>query len=101
MVSALLKDYFGASEYRNQVAHGMAVQPHDFGYSLCPPSYASRRQETPYPAERWALGAKYFYRVAEIDQINARFEQILAGTMSLVLFLNEKYSVLPYEALHP
>jgi len=97
----LVKDYRGVGEYRNKVAHGMAVQPHGFGYFLCPPSYASRRRETPRPGQRWALGADYFYRVREIDQITNRFNQILRATMSLALYLNERYSVLGLGEFHP
>jgi len=97
----LLKAYSAAVEYRNQIAHGMAMQPHAFGYFLCPPSYSSRRRETPYPTQQWGFGAKYFHRVDEIDQFRDRFEQILAACMSLVLYLNEKYNVLRLESLHP
>ena len=44
------------------------MQPHEFGCFLWPPSYAGRRRETPYPTQQWAFGAKYFYRVQEIDR---------------------------------
>jgi hypothetical protein len=93
--------YNNTGQYRNQIAHGMAVQPHAHGYFLCPPSYASRRRQTPRPKERWALGADYFYRVKEIDHISLRFEQILKSTMTLVIYLNEKYSVLEGWEFHP
>ena len=93
-LNELLKVYIKAGEYRNKIAHGMAVQPHAYGYFLCPPSYASRRRETPYPKGKWGLGADYFYRVKEIDDICLRFEQILKSTMTLVMYLNEKYSIL-------
>lgn len=97
----LINTYNSAGEYRNKVAHGMAVQPHAYGYFLCPPSYASRRRKTPIPIEKWGLGADYFYRVKEIDQIALRFEQILSATMSLVMYLNEKYSILDDGDFHP
>ena len=97
----LIRDYNNAGQYRNQIAHGMAVQPHAHGYFLCPPSYASRRRVMPRPKERWALGADYFYRVKEIDYIRLRFDQILKSTMTLVMYLNEKYSVLEGHEFHP
>ena len=74
LVLGYSKAYVAASAYRNQIAHGMAMQPHEFGCFLCPPSYAGRRRETPYPTQQWAFGAKYFYRVQEIDRIRDRFE---------------------------
>jgi hypothetical protein len=101
LVASLLKLYNDAAPYRNQIAHGMAIQPHAFGYFLCPPSYASRRRDTPYPTQQWGLGASYFYRVAEIDHCRDHFENILKATMSMVLYLNEKYQVLAYGDLHP
>lgn len=101
LLNELIKIYNKTGPYRNQVAHGMAVQPHAHGYFLCPPSYASRRRETPIPTEKWALGADYFFRVKEIDHIGLRFEQILSATMSLVMYLNEKYSILEGAEFHP
>ena len=101
LMVSLLKIYNDAAPYRNQIAHGMAVQPHAFGYFLCPASYASRRRDTPYPTQPWGLGASYFYRVAEIDHCRNHFENILKAAMSLVLYLNEKYQVLDYGDLHP
>lgn len=101
LVLSLLKIYNDAAPYRNQIAHGMALQPHAFGYFLCPASYASRRRETPYPTQLWGLGASYFYRVAEIDHCRDHFNDILKATMSLVLYLNDKYRVLEYGQLHP
>lgn len=101
VVVSLLKTYNDAAPYRNQIAHGMAVQPHAFGYFLCPASYASRRRDTPYPTQLWGLGASYFYRAAEIDHCQDHFENILKASMSLVLYLNEKYQVLDPGDLHP
>lgn len=101
LVVSLLKIYNDAAQYRNQIAHGMAVQPHAFGYFLCPASYASRRRDTPYPTQLWGLGASYFYRVAEIDHCRDHFENILKAAMSMVLYLNDKYRVFDYGDLHP
>lgn len=100
-VESLLKIYYDAAQYRNQIAHGMALQPHAFGYFLCPPSHSSRRRDTPRPTQQWGFGASYYYRVAEIDHCSAHFENILKATMSLVLYLNDKYQVLDYGDLHP
>jgi hypothetical protein len=101
LLKELIKAYEKAGVYRNQIAHGMAFQPHAHGYFLCPPSYSSRYRVTPRPKERWALGANYFYRVKEIDHIRLRFDQILKSTMTLVMYLNEKYSVLEGQEFHP
>ncbi|MFZ3066248.1 MAG: hypothetical protein WA277_13310 [Nitrospirota bacterium] len=100
-LNELINIYNNTGQYRNQVAHGMAVQPHAHGYFLCPPSYASRRRGTPIPTEKWGIGADYFYRVKEIDHIGLRFEQILLATMSLIMYLNEKYSILEGREFHP
>lgn len=100
-VLELIKAYNELSQYRNQIAHGMAVQPHAFGYFVCAPSYASRRRETPRPRERWGLKSDYFYRVQEIEQFVIRFRELLDSTMALTLYLNEKYQVLNEGDFHP
>lgn len=97
----LINVYNNSGQYRNQVAHGMAIQPHAYGYFLSPPSYTSRRRQTPIPTEKWGLGADYFFRVQEIDYIGLHFEQILKSIMSLVMYLNEKYQVLESGEFHP
>lgn len=101
LVLALLKTYNEAAQYRNQIAHGMAVQPHEFGYFLCPASYASRRRDTPRPTQLWGFGASYFYRVAEIDHCRKHFDDILHSVMSMVLYLNDRYKILDQGDLHP
>ena len=101
LVTSLLKIYSDAAPYRNQITHGMAVQPHGFGYFLCPASHASRRRDTPYPRQLWGFGASYFYRVAEIDHCRDHFENILKAAMSMVMYLNDKYQVLDPGDLHP
>lgn len=100
-VLSLLKVYNNSAPYRNQIAHGMAVQPHGYGYFLCPASYASRRRETPYPNQLWGLGASYFYRVSEIDHCQKHFENLLNSAMSMALYLNEKYKILEPGEFHP
>ena len=100
---ALLAIHSKASEFRNQIAHGMAVQPHAHGYFLCPASYATKQRKArpAYPTEQWGLGADYFYRVQEIDLFNAHFEDILSAVMSLVMYLNEKYEIIEPGEFHP
>lgn len=100
-VLGLLKIYNDASTYRNQIAHGMAMQPHAFGYFLCPASYSSRRRETPRPEAMWGFGASYFYRVREIDSCTSHFLSILNSAMALAMELNAKYQVLDPGAFHP
>ena len=100
-VLALIKTYNEASTYRNQIAHGMAVQPHAFGYFLCPASYSSRKRETPRPDVMWGFGASYFFRVREIDSCEDHFTSILNGAMSLAMELNAKYMILEPGDFHP
>ena len=101
ITETLLKTYSNSGKYRNELAHGMAAQPHAFGYFLCPPSYAARRRNSPNPYGLWGLDADYFYRVVEINCFTERFTQILNSTMSLVLYLNEKYEILHLSDFHP
>jgi hypothetical protein len=103
LARALLSVHSKASEFRNQIAHGMALQPHAHGYFLCPASYATkqRRARPPYPMEKWGLGADYFYRVREIDAFRDHFDDILASVMSLVIYLNKKYGVVDPGDFHP
>lgn len=103
-VNALLKVHQKASEYRNQIAHGMAVQPyHGFGYFLCPPSYATKSWKTrpPHPHREWALGADYFYRAKDIDLFATHCEKILESLMSLIWDLNSKYKIIEVGNFHP
>ncbi len=99
-VLGFIKTYNEASAYRNQIAHGMAMQPHAFGYFLCPASYASRRREIPRPDIMWGFGASYFYRVSEIDSCANHFTNILNAAMTLAMELNVKYKILAPGAFH-
>jgi hypothetical protein len=103
LLKGLLKMHLKANDFRNEIAHGMAFQPHGFGYYLCPASYAIRKRKSraPYPTEQWGLGADYFYRVREIELFRDHFEEILRAVMSLVLYLNSKYKVVRLGDLHP
>ncbi|MGH8112274.1 MAG: hypothetical protein ACRD3O_23590 [Terriglobia bacterium] len=99
----LLRVHSKASEFRSQIAHGMALQPHAHGYFLCPASYATKQRKArrAYPTEQRGLGADYFYRVKEIDMFCAHFEDILSAVMSLTMYLNEKYAVVAPGEFHP
>ena len=103
LTKALLNVYSKASEFRNQIAHGMALQPHAHGYFLCPASYAAKQRRTrlAYPSEQWGLGADYFYRAQEIDLFRDHFQNILSAVMSLVMYLNEKYAAIEPGEFHP
>jgi hypothetical protein len=101
IVLDLIKVYNEASTYRNQIAHGMAMQPHMHGYFLSPASYSSRRRETPRPDVMWGFGASYFYRVKEIDHCSQHFTNILNGAMTLAMELNSKYDILEPGEFHP
>lgn len=103
LTKELLRIQSKASEFRNQIAHGMALQPHAYGYFLCPASYATKQRKTrpAYPTEQWGLGADYFYRVKEIDLFNAHFEEILSAVMALITYLNEKYGIIESGDFHP
>lgn len=103
LTKTLLGIHLKASEFRNQIAHGMALQPQAYGYFLCPASYATKQRKTrpAYPTEAWGLGADYFYRGLEIDLFGDHFDDILSAVMSLVMYLNEKYSVIELGEFHP
>ena len=101
LTHSLVATYNETGQYRNEIAHGMAVYPHGFGYFVCAPSYSSRRRSTARPSEKWGLGSKYFYRVAEIDLFRERFEHILRAIISMTHYLNDKYTVLNPGDLHP
>jgi hypothetical protein len=100
-VIVLIKAYINASSYRNNIAHGMAVQPHAHGYWLCAPSYASRKRDRADPRSQWGLGSHYFYKVSHIDHCRDRFSAILEEAMRLALSLNDKYEILEPGQFHP
>jgi hypothetical protein len=99
-VLSVLRAYKVASTYRNNIAHGIAVQPHEHRYFLCPPSYVQKKFEYPHP-KKWALAAAYFYKVKDIDSCAARFEAIREEIAMTVARLNRKYRVLQPSDFHP
>ena len=105
-VKKLLKAYDQAAQYRNNIAHGMAVGTRDEngvnrGYFLSAPSYSKKSEMLKYSDRYWWLSAQYFYRDDEINLCNARFEEIMGEAMQLLLALNKKYQVLEGGELHP
>jgi hypothetical protein len=105
-IKALLSAYKDAQQYRNNIAHGMAVGFHlkdgaHSGYFLCPPSYASKKVEKINPREIYLLGAKYWYNTADLDHYAKRFEELLSETMTIILRVNKKYCVLKDHQFHP
>jgi hypothetical protein len=105
-VNALLSAYQVAQQYRNNIAHGIAVGfflsdgTHSW-YFLCPPSYASKKVERIDPREVYLLGAAYWYKAQDIDYYAKRFEELLAETMRLIQDVNKKYRVLQDGQFHP
>lgn len=105
-IKGLLSAYKDAQQYRNNIAHGMAVgfrlENGEFsGYFLCPPSYASKKVERIDPYEVYLLGAKYWYNTADLDHYANRFQELLSETMTIIQRVNGKYSVLRNDQLHP
>lgn len=88
-VAALLKAYQTASICRSNIAHGVAEQPHAHGYFLCaPPVAGKKRHKYAYPAQTWASGTTYFYKVNDIEQCARRFVAIREEAMRLVIALS-------------
>jgi hypothetical protein len=103
---SLLSAYQKGQEYRNNIAHGIAVGfrlkdgPHS-GYFLCPPSYATKKVAKINPREIYLLGASYWYKADDILHYSNRYTEILAETMRLIQDVNQKYRVLKNEQFHP
>jgi hypothetical protein len=96
----------GAQQYRNNIAHGIAVGFHlsdgtSSGYFLSPPSYATKKVKKIDPREVYLLGAAYWYNVSDIDHYTRRFSELLGETMKLIQEVNKKYAVLKDSQLHP
>jgi hypothetical protein len=96
---ALLSAYQKAQEFRNNIAHGMAVQ---FGlqdgtlsgYFLLPPVYATKKVVKPKSSGIWVLNAAYWCKADDIMFYAERFVALLAETMRLIQDVNKKYKVL-------
>lgn len=102
----LFAAYEKAQQFRNNIAHGMAVGFHlkdgsHSGYFLCPPSYATKKVSKINPREVYLLGASYWYKAEDIVHYANRFTELLAETMLLVQNINGKYAVLRNDQLHP
>ena len=103
---ALFTAYQVAQQYRNNIAHGMAVafflsDGSHSGYFLCPPSHATKKVEKLDAREIYLLGASYWYNAEDIDHYGARFAEMLGETMRLIQEINTKYAVLKPSELHP
>jgi len=102
----LLAAYESAQQFRNNIAHGMAVGFHlkngqHSGYFLCPPSYATKKVAKIDPREIYVLGARYWYTAQDIQHYAARVTEMLAETMRLIQEINKKYQVLRDSQFHP
>ena len=105
-IKELLSACKEAQQYRNNIAHGMAVGFHledgaHSGYFLCPPSYASKKVGTIDPYEVYLLGAKYWYNTVDLNHYANRFQELLSETMTIIQRVNKKYNILRDDQLHP
>ena len=105
-MKALFSAYHSSQQYRNNIAHGMAVSFHLTdrtlsGYFLCPPSYASKKLDQIKPDGVYLLGAAYWYNGEDICHYANRFTDLLSETMRLIQDVNRKYAVLKDEQFHP
>lgn len=105
-VKVLLAAYQASHQYRNNIAHGIAVGFYlgdgtHSGYFLCPPSYATKKVATIDPREVYLLGAAYWYNVEDINHYASRFTEMLGETMRLIREINMKYAVLKDHQFHP
>jgi hypothetical protein len=102
-MKALFAAYEVSHQYRNNIAHGMAVgfflsDGTHSGYFLCPPSYATKKVAK---VETYILGAAYWYNVEDIQHYSKRFTEMLGEAMRLIQEVNKKYAVLKDEQFHP
>jgi len=98
-VESLIAAYENALQYRNNIAHGMATAfplkgGQLSGYFLCSPSYASRKMKAQDLKGLYLLGAKYWYKGADIRHYADWFTQLEGEAMRLIQVINAKYSVL-------
>jgi hypothetical protein len=104
--SDVIKAYENASQYRNNIAHGMTLGRYledgsYSGYFLSPPSYAAKKVKRHKITELYLSGAQYFYSAADLLHYTMRFREILDETVRLAFSVNEKYAVLDPSLLHP
>jgi len=105
-IKALFAAYEKAQQYRNNIAHGIAVgynlpEGGHSGYFLCPPSYSTKKIKNVDSREIYLLGASYWYTADDILHYGKRFENMLAEVMRLISAVNAKYSVLKDSQFHP
>jgi hypothetical protein len=105
-MKTLFAAYEKAQQYRNNIAHGIAVGFYlsngaHSGYFLCPPSYATKKVEKIDPREVYLLGAAYWYNFEDINHYTKRFTEMLSETMRLIMEVNKKYAVLKDSQFHP
>jgi hypothetical protein len=97
--------YQDSQQYRNNIAHGMAVGFHLLdgsfsGYFLSPPSYATKKIKD-IPNQVYLFGAAYWYNAKDTEHYAKRFSDLLKETMKLIQDVNKKYAVLKDSQLHP
>jgi hypothetical protein len=101
-IRALIGAYEKAQEFRNNIAHGMAVgyqiARNRVGYFLCPQSGATKKITRGNKSHFEKIA--YFYDVPEIEYCGERFTALLGETMRLILSINGKYAVLANEQFH-
>jgi hypothetical protein len=98
-MKSLFVAYEKAQQFRNNIAHGMAValflENHSHsGYFLCPPVYATKKVSKLNPGEVYLLRASYWYKAEDILHYANRFTEMLAEAMRLINGVNKKYRVL-------
>lgn len=103
---ALFTAYSSASEYRNNIAHGMTIGHYlsdgtHSGYFLCPPSYSTKKVKRHKTSELYLSGAKYFYKAEDVLHYSRRFQEVLVEVVRIAHSVNDKYKVIPPSELHP
>ncbi len=99
----LITAYERGSQYRNNVAHGIACAPlgpklESYGYFLCPPTYSSKKHDLFSPSS--LESSTYYYRAKDIVHYSKRFESILNCSVRLSYSVNQYYEILPPGELH-
>jgi hypothetical protein len=108
-LKALLAAYSNASQYRNNIAHGMTVgfylkeDGSYSGYFLTPPSYASKKVGSLNTSgmHPWFLTYNYYYTASDVMHYTNRFQEILTEAVRLSHHLNDKHGIIPPGSLHP
>jgi hypothetical protein len=86
-VTALMKAYETATEFRNKIAHGIVTQRvNGFGFFLHAPQYASKRLD-----KQARISSTYFYTARHIRAFASRFSEIRREAERLAYLLRERY----------